>query len=646
MKNEKKILKYKANYFRLSFLLFCSYVFLDSNAQNITTSNINTYIAVNSISISGSGCAGAATTTLNLATNPTTATPTAIAVGDIVLLIQMKGATVSTTDNATFGTPTLNNAGNYEFLRVDAVTATSISFNNGLQNTYTAGGSNFVQVIRVPEYLSTCNVNTNVTGQAWNGTTGGVVALIARGTLNLNANINVNGNGFRGAAVNNNVTSPLCTTTFTTTNASNNGALKGEGIAEFDTNNRRSKGAWANGGGGGNGHNAGGGGGGNANSGGTGGPEWFQNGGGGCNTTVGNGVGGYMVTSSNTRVFMGGGGGAANTNGSGNEGPGGNGGGIIIIFANQINGNNNSITANGTAGANGTEDGASGGGAGGSIYIRCQNYGVTNLTVSATGNKGGDVDNNNASWCHGPGGGGSGGIIRLSIATPANVTTSVAGGAAGIFLTNTVLCAARVGLAGSVGSIINSYLINENQCDNLLLPVVWLFFEGKISQEGTIWLRWATLEEVNHEHFIVEKSNNGIDFFPISNKITDFYNQNGKITNYQFIDIQSLGRVQYYRVKQMDKDGQFSYSKIIAIYNDDTFNFSVSPNPAQKEVCVTIDSTTDVNIIITSTLGAIVYQKTTNQNRFCIDTSTLNGLYVISISNGKNMKIQKIIIIK
>src|SRR5262245_16137874 len=100
--------------------------------------------------------------------------PATLSVGDLLMIIQMAGASIDTSDSANYGTITnLNNAGRYELVTVGSVNSNVISINppcSGLKFSYTASGK--VQVIRVPQYTTlTVNAGASLTAPAWNGVT-------------------------------------------------------------------------------------------------------------------------------------------------------------------------------------------------------------------------------------------------------------------------------------------------------------------------------------------------------------------------------------------------------------------------------------------------------------------------------------------
>jgi uncharacterized repeat protein (TIGR01451 family) len=422
----------------------------------------------------------------------------AIAAGNLLLVIQMQDASINVSNNVAYGNgdtgqgfTALNSAGDYEF-----VTATSASSGGGSVSiagsgtggglvfpyhasaaTATAGQSTY-QVIVVPQYTS-ATLSSGLTASAWNGTTGGVLALDISGTLTLNsATVAVDGLGFRGAAglqmsggggANTDFVQPSpATYTPTTTGSNSDGQAgwdgsKGEGIAgtpmwvesnssflqttttvgypsgTAGTDGSMARGAPGNAGGGGtdadpqtaspggNDQNVGGGGGGNGGAGGFGGDSWETN------LSLG-GEGGVAFPATINRVAMGGGGGAGsrnNSDGDNQASSGSAGGGIIIIRTNALSGAA-TLTANGINAYNNTaNDGGGGAGAGGSIVVLSATGGEGGLTLDANGGIGGDAwhaETYTQGNRHGPGGGGGGGVVFVS-GPPASV--SVLGGTNG-----------------------------------------------------------------------------------------------------------------------------------------------------------------------------------------------------------------------
>lgn len=407
-----------------------------------------------------------------------------ISKGDLLLIIQIQGASINSSDSNLYGSGAaanngsgyinLNNVGRYEYM----VALNDVGSGGGTlrfrgsgtgggllysyQNkpaTATEGVKRF-QVVRLMQY-SDLTLTSDVKTTPWNGKAGGLIAIDVAGTLNFNGKtINASMTGFRGGylpsrAIQNQQYSTYVSATYGDNNA---GSTKGEGIAGTPRyvwdgyayldqgaswvgypNGDLNRGAPGNAGGGGNVHNAGGGGGGNGGSGGVGGYGWplandtpqTNNRNSLASLQTGGRPGVAMPSNvSNGLLFMGGGGGAGDANNSSNGAKGGVGGGIVIITANKISGNGY-ILSNGGKGdpgdVAGSGDGAGGGGGGGSVFINVKEPSSGNLYIQTRGGNGG---HSTTTDLHGPGGGGGGGIIYYN-ANGAIVTTDVTPGEAG-----------------------------------------------------------------------------------------------------------------------------------------------------------------------------------------------------------------------
>jgi len=440
----------------LLFLFFsCASVFSQkgkNGAGNIAASTVvNAYTSLTADAFIGN-------TTINVAS------AAGYGVGDLVYIIQMQGASVNCFINPfsnpnsaeplspAFGKITnYNNAGNNEYAQISSVTGNAITIDCPLKNNYTAAGK--VQVIKVPRY-TTLNIAATgiITCPAWNGTTGGVIAIEVDGntTINAGGSIDASGLGFRGGTLS---TGAFFGAGAWSHNNPQEGARKGESIAGDVTiylanfNGQYCRGAVANGGGGANSNNSGGGGG--ANGGDTtlytgfGNPDisvagyitaWnLESAGFAATSSSGGGRGGYTFSNANIspltngpglgawngdtrravggmggrplnyntgRLFCGGGAGAGDQN-DGFGGAGGDGGGIINIISYGTVSGAGQIVANGENGFNSNttgaapfnncngRDGAGGGGGGGAIAIKSIGL-INTLTVSARGGNGGN----------------------------------------------------------------------------------------------------------------------------------------------------------------------------------------------------------------------------------------------------------------
>jgi gliding motility-associated-like protein len=372
-------------------------------------------------------------------------------VGDTILVIQMKGAGVDSSNSAAFGDViNYNGAGHYEFNTIKAKTLNELTLTYQLQRSYEFIRGR-VQIVRVP-YFQNYTISVPHTCLPWNGTKGGVLAINVANTLTVNDVIDVSGKGFAGGAITGGNIFTCDYLDFAYPIGADFGGNKGEGIAEVGPLIRTARGKLSNGGGGGNNTNAGGGGGGNAGFGGQGGRQWEL-----CDVFLNTGgIGGLALpyTTVENRIFLGGGGGAGHENNNDTD-PGGNGGGIIIINAGTYDGLD-TIKANGdhcvdvNSQLPGPGDGQSGGGAGGVIFLKVNSF--TNFPILQA--KGGNGGNIYTQELFGPGGGGSGGAVLFNASPVPLANIDIAGGVNG---TNIQTANTHFALSGEPGLVINNF---------------------------------------------------------------------------------------------------------------------------------------------------------------------------------------------
>ncbi|MBK6936226.1 MAG: hypothetical protein IPH18_04565 [Chitinophagaceae bacterium] len=477
----------------------------------------------------------------------------ALDVNSRVMVVQMKGASINTTNSSSFGDITaLNEAGNYEIGTVCYIKGDSVFLFHQLLNAYnTTTGK--VQLVQFAEYVSATVVDT-VKAIPWdNGSgTGGVIAIFADQDITLNAPIYAGLSGYSGGAFL--LSGASCSDVFpangyyytaSVSSPSQSGAYKGEGIADLASTQTGGRGAAANGGGGGNNHNNSGGGGANISNGGIGGGN--SSNGVSCTVTRRGEAGKALSNSSGQKIFMGGGGGAGhNNNGVFTKG-GGHGGGIVFIWATNISGNNQTVSADGGTGGESASDGAGGGGAGGTIIIHTDTY-TGNINVSANGGAGGNSnDGGNIGRCFGGGGGGSGGVIYFN-GTAAAGTILYAGGAAGTESGRDASCAAaQPATAGNTGFINTNYnfsrsTITAGYCQ-LLLPVKLISFFAEW-KSNNVFLEWEVANPEMAKRFVIEKSVNGLEW-RFSQVITA---ESGRY-NYTATDTEITGSKMFYRLR-------------------------------------------------------------------------------------------------
>ena len=181
-----------------------------------------------------------------------------------------------------------------------------------------------------------------------------------------------------------------------------------------------------------------------------------------------------------------------------------------------------------------------------------------------------------------------------------------------------------------------------------LLPVQFVSFKAELLSDKVL-VSWATAQEQNASHFDVERSTNGRDFTKIG-QVKAAGNSN-VLVNYSFNDNNPVLGVSYYRLRQVDIDNRFVYTKTVIIRNEARGKaFTVWPNPVLDNVNVTLQSDKNQNLSlrVVDYNGRVVRTQVVNVtrgvNQITVNMSTLTkGMYVIQVV-GDNLNLTEKVI--
>lgn len=180
-----------------------------------------------------------------------------------------------------------------------------------------------------------------------------------------------------------------------------------------------------------------------------------------------------------------------------------------------------------------------------------------------------------------------------------------------------------------------------------VLPVELIYFEAVLKGD-VVLLDWKTASELNNDHFMIERSTDAV----VWEEIGQVYGHGTTSLphSYKFIDKYPLSGVSYYRFRQVDYDGNFSYSPVRSI------EYSVSeksekifwyPNPGRGEIRWAAMHTEDIRmIVITDVLGRIIF----SADAASLSGNSLNvsyilpGTYFISFVKETGIQTDKLVI--
>jgi hypothetical protein len=177
-----------------------------------------------------------------------------------------------------------------------------------------------------------------------------------------------------------------------------------------------------------------------------------------------------------------------------------------------------------------------------------------------------------------------------------------------------------------------------------LLPVEITAFNVKANTSENV-LSWETASETNNDFFTVERSYDGLEFETVDFITGAGNSSDSRLYSYNDKNFSRNSEWVYYRLKQTDFDGTFSYSNIISVEIADKMNtVNIFPNPAADFVNVSAEIGTDTEIQILNAFGqTVVRQQMKNQ------TETLNlkelsaGLYTIVITDGTVQRTERLV---
>ncbi len=183
----------------------------------------------------------------------------------------------------------------------------------------------------------------------------------------------------------------------------------------------------------------------------------------------------------------------------------------------------------------------------------------------------------------------------------------------------------------------------------IALPVTFTHVQA-IQKQKAVTVEWITASETDNAYFIVERSADGVNNFQNIGRVSG----NGTTTTahqYWFNDEAPLSGTNYYRVKQVDIDDEFSYSKVVKVSftNQSTEKILIAPNPVNKNIRLQLTNSNSVyQLQVYGVDGKILLQNTGVEMQLnTYLNSQLNkltkGLYFIKVKGDGNTVTSKFV---
>jgi hypothetical protein len=170
------------------------------------------------------------------------------------------------------------------------------------------------------------------------------------------------------------------------------------------------------------------------------------------------------------------------------------------------------------------------------------------------------------------------------------------------------------------------------------LPIELIGFDARVIENRTVELRWQTASEINNDFFTIERSKDATSWKEV--KIIDGAGNSTEKLTYSWRDSKPYGSISYYRLKQTDFDGQYTYSdiRVVTLGQQVENPINLYPNPGTDQMTIEGDRIeladfTVYNIYGTNVTSILDITDQTNTT-ITIDISKLShGIYTLKTKN-------------
>jgi hypothetical protein len=205
------------------------------------------------------------------------------------------------------------------------------------------------------------------------------------------------------------------------------------------------------------------------------------------------------------------------------------------------------------------------------------------------------------------------------------------------------------GLPGNINTLrfINTTTTSQFRIDDITLvgngtgcslPVTLISFKATLNERQQATLKWATASEFNNDFFEIERSKNATDFESLG-KIVGRGTVQGQ-NDYTFTDEVPLKGINYYRLKQVDFDGQFSYSRLSSVIKDGDGTISLFPNPTANVLKINFEDADQIeNVTFYNAFGRVVKTVSGKQDKYEVaDLPTGKYILQIRLADGREVR--------
>jgi hypothetical protein len=197
--------------------------------------------------------------------------------------------------------------------------------------------------------------------------------------------------------------------------------------------------------------------------------------------------------------------------------------------------------------------------------------------------------------------------------------------------------------------------LNRLRLDNITLqatavPVEISYFQTEVIDYQKVNIKWETESEIGSSYFVIERSRDAVNYKPIGSLEAAGSSRTKK--TYSFRDETALFGTNYYRLKQIDKDGSQQVFRPQSVIIEDTYlPFGVFPNPLMEQnFSVKVEDSDEAEITLLDFWGKPIILKINKLTQTVLEIKpleTLNfGAYILEVKTLGSLRKHKILILK
>ncbi|MEO1261530.1 MAG: T9SS type A sorting domain-containing protein [Bacteroidota bacterium] len=198
--------------------------------------------------------------------------------------------------------------------------------------------------------------------------------------------------------------------------------------------------------------------------------------------------------------------------------------------------------------------------------------------------------------------------------------------------------------SGRDKTCLDNLVIERIPASQSQLPVELENFTAALQDEEQVGIEWTTVSEKDNDFFTVERSADGVQW-EILEQVSGAGNSDDKLS-YHAVDQNPLNNRSYYRLRQTDFNGTYTYSKIVSVFVEIKIKVEIFPNPATQYIEIQNIGEEPGFITLHDFSGQVVRQlKKAEHTKATINVSDLpNGIYLLQFDNGTAKAVEQIMI--